>query len=280
MKNEIERTGIILKQNHGLDIGKYSDDFLKKVLEKRMAQSNEPSFDTYSKRLIDDRLEAACFFNSLQITYSEFFRNPLTFSCLEQIMLPSLIEKKKKEKQKEIRIWAAACASGQEAYSIAMLCDELNKNGNHDIRFRIFASDINPDEINAAIKGSYTKNSLGNVSFRRLQNYFNQDGDRYVIDSQLKEYIDFSEFDLLSELSYCPPSSIFGNFDIIFCINLLFYYKPEFQKKILHKISNCLASGAYLVVSEPEGNMAAQHGFREALINPAIFQKKDQIKTT
>ena len=96
MKNEIERTGIVLKQNHGLEIGKYSDDFLKKVLKKSMAQSNEPSFDSYSKRLIDDRLEATCFFNSLQITYSEFFRNPLTFASPEQIILPASIEKKEK----------------------------------------------------------------------------------------------------------------------------------------------------------------------------------------
>jgi chemotaxis protein methyltransferase CheR len=274
MNNKTEHAGKIMKQFYRFEISKYNDDFLNRVLEKRVIQSNEPSFESYCKRLIDDRLEAERFINSLQITYSEFFRNPLTFSCLEQIILPALIEKKKKEGQKEIRIWVAACASGQEAYSVAMLCDELQNNANHNISFRIFASDINPVEIESATKGSYPISMLGNVSLKRLKKYFHKAGDHYKIIPKLKELIDFSHFDLLNEQSGCPPSSIFGNFDILFCVNLLYYYKPEYQKKILKRFHQCLAAGSHLIVSEPDSSQVSHCGFRNVTLSTAIYQKK------
>ncbi|MDX9883355.1 MAG: CheR family methyltransferase [Prolixibacteraceae bacterium] len=222
-----------------------------------------------------DEHEARILYESLHNNYSEFFRNPLTFVYLEQVIIPRLFESKKKRNEKEIRVWSAACAAGQEPYSLAILFDEYTKKRGTQIRYRIFASDICPHEISLAEKGIYPSASLDKVTFQRVQDYFTQDGNNFVIDPQMRRNIDFSVFDLLSEEKVCPPSSIFGNFDLIFCSNVLFYYKQEKRKQILEKFSSCRSSDAFLVTGEAERDILRSGKCREIFVNSGIFQFND-----
>lgn len=218
--------------------------------------------------------EVAVFRSRLTNSYTEFFRNPLTFACLEQVILPQLVEKKRIRKENEIRIWSAACASGQEAYSIAILCDELIESKKADINYLIFATDIDSEVLEQAQRGHYQAETLGKVTLKRIQTYFIRKGENYSIASEIIRCIDFSVFDLLSDQGSSPSASIYGNFDLVFCSNLLFYYKPEYRKRILEKIGNSLSKGGYLITGETEREIIKGNNYREVFAHSAIFQKR------
>lgn len=256
------------------DISVYDDTFLKNTINERQAELGIKSDREYLNYLENNMEEAAIFTGRLSNSYSEFFRNPLSFAYLGQVVLPQLIEKKKNSKEKEIRIWSAACAAGQEAYSLAILCDELTDRSTSDIKCRIFATDISGDALIQIRDGVFQKATLGKVCLKRIQTYFTCHGDVYTIIPSLKEGIDFSVFDLLSDNGSCPPANIYGNFDLVFCSNLLFYYKPEFRNRVLEKIGNSLARGGYLVTGETEREIVTGNYYREVFVNSAIFQKR------
>jgi chemotaxis methyl-accepting protein methylase len=193
--------------------------------------------------------------------------------------LPSIISKNKNSKNKEIRIWSAACAGGQETYSIAMLLEEYKKQNKANLAYRIFATDLCESQVLDAQKGQYTAKSLNALSMQRSKQWFFKHTDTYSIKSELKENINFSVFDLLSNQFSCPPASIFGDFDIVFCANLLFYYTPKYREIILEKASNCLAKGGFIVVGETERDILLRHNFMEAFPQSAIFQNSNHQLT-
>ncbi len=274
MSQETEKYIDFIRSLSGLDISVYDNTFLEKTINSRKVDTSSKTDQEYLSYLTNVPEEPAELLRQLSNSYSEFFRNPLTFSYLEQIILPQLIEKKKIRNENEIRIWSAACASGQEAYSLAIVCDELIGNNNTKINCRIFATDNNPNELMDAQKGVYYSTALGKVTLKRIQTYFTLKGETYTINPQLRDKIDFSVFDLLSDQASCPPASVYGNFDLVFCSNLLFYYKPEYRDSILGKIGNSLAKGAYIITGETEREILMGKNYREVFVHSAIFQKR------
>lgn len=257
-----------------IDISVYDPAFLEKTLNNRLTELELDSLSEYVQYLDSKPDETGILHHRLINSYSEFFRNPITFAYLEKIILPLLFERMKKGKAGEIRIWSAACAAGQEAYSLAMLCCEQAKSNQQLSNCRIFATDISSIELDVAQKGEYPAEALGKVTLQRVQTYFLKQNESYAIQPTLKKVIDFSVFDLLSENGSSPPASIYGNFDLVFCSNLLFYYKPEIREIILEKVGKSLARGGYLVTGETEIDIIKENGYREIFANSAIFQKR------
>ena len=270
MKETNKKIADILFQHHQIDILKYEAAFLTKSIEKRMQETVCSSHEAYCDLLQFDVAEPKLFMDSMQISYSEFFRNPLTFSVLEKIILPTIICKNKNVKKREIRIWSAACASGQESYSISML---LNEYSQEKPDFRIFATDQSESQIKIAENGVFSESTVSNLSLKRVNDWFSKHGHHYTAKPELKENIEFSTFDLLDKQHICPPTSIFGEFDIIFCANVLFYYKPVFQKKIIEKLKKCLSENGFLITDETEREILLQHGFQEVYPQSGIFKK-------
>lgn len=264
----------LMGERYGLDISIYETSFLEKAIQLRMDALSIQTIEAYLLVLGKLPVESSLMMNQLSNSYSEFFRNPLTFTYLEQMILPALIREKIKNKEKEIRVWSAACASGQEAYSVAILLDEAVKSAREFLVCHIFATDISQAELDNAQRGVYQTAAVNNVSLKRITSYFHQEGENYTVDPKLKEYIDFSIFDLLSEKGNCPQASVYGNFDLVFCTNLLFYYQPESRKRIVSKVENCLAPGGYLITGEAERALLIGNKFREVLPNSGIFQKR------
>lgn len=252
----------------------YDDSFLRNIITGRRRELAMLTDAEYLNYLENREEEASIFRSRLTNSYSEFFRNPLTFAYLEQFILPQLIEKKRIRKENEIRIWSAACASGQEAYSIAILCDELIETKKSDLNYLIFATDIDAKELSNAQAGIYQSATLGKVTLKRIQTYFTPIGDDFIITMQLRNRIDFSVFNLLSDQGSCPPASIYGNFDLVFCSNLLFYYESESRIHILEKIGNSLSKDGYLITGETEREIIKGNNYREVSANSAIFQKR------
>ena len=271
MEKNLQITELLFRLK-GFDSSKHDEMFLNKALETKIAEKNCKSEEEYYQLLNHSVEEVNDFIQSLSISYSEFFRNSLTFSVLEKIILPSIIYKNNESNRKETRIWSAACASGQETYSLVMLLNECSLS--EKINYRIFATDSSESQIEKAQNGSYYLHDLNQLSVKRMNQWFIKNKDVYTVKPDLKHNVEFSTFDLLDKDHSCPPSSIFGNFDIIFCANVLFYYKPEFRKKILKKLSNSLSANGYLVTGETEREMLLKYGFHEVYPQSAIFKKE------
>jgi chemotaxis methyl-accepting protein methylase len=274
MRNAIKKVTEILLKEQGVDVSKYEELFLGKCIQKRVSETLCNSMDGYCALLKENSTECQLLLESLSVSYSEFFRNPLTFSVLEKIIIPALMLNKKALNQKEIRVWSAACAAGQEIYSMVMLLNEATVRGNDGIEFLFFATDENQAQVDIARLGQYPKIALNNINLSRLVKWFTKHGSVYRIKDELKEQVDFSNFDLLDDGFSSPPASIFGDFDIVFCANVLFYYSHEFRERILVKVNKSLSDNGFLVTSETEREILLQHGFEEVFPQSAIFRKK------
>jgi chemotaxis methyl-accepting protein methylase len=271
-----ELTNIIqaMASLHGRDISAHDEVFLMKSLEKRLAATGIQTLAAYGELLASAGAEAETFFQSLTISYSEFFRNPLTFALLEQLVLPALLSEKERSGQSELRVWSAGCAAGQEAYSVAILLNELTGTRHPPRAFRIFATDLSEAALALARQGDYEAANVQNVRLGHLRKYFAGNEATYKILPEIKYRVDFSVYDLLEEGSSCPPGSIYGDFDLILCGNLLFYYRPEIRQRILDKMHRALAPGGYLVTGEAERDIIARTpGFRALAPPVPVFQK-------
>jgi chemotaxis protein methyltransferase CheR len=258
-------------QNH--DISMYDSAFVAQAIDRRVAETGCGSPEAYTALLRRDSAEEEAFFASLHISYSAFFRNSLTFAVLEQIILPELMLTAREDRRREIRIWCAGCAAGQEPYSVAIMLEELMERSGQALDYRIFATDGIESQIAQAQTGSYVAEPLGQVSLKRLNRWFVQHGYEYTVVPQLARCINFSVFDLLSGATSSPPASIFGDFDLVMCCNLLYYYNIECRKTILNKLARCLGDTAFLVTGETERGFILENGYSEVYPNAAVFRR-------
>nr|WP_320024472.1 CheR family methyltransferase [uncultured Acetobacterium sp.] len=259
----------IMKETYAKDLTIFDDAFLIKSLERRMAAAVKAS--DYPLFLQDNRVEAEMLMASFNIMYSQFFRNSMTFAVLEQLVLPQLLSRK--PEGSEIRVWSAGCSTGQEAYSISILLEEMVKSASKSMRFRIFATDLSREALNMAREGSYDEDGVANLRMKHLKSYFTRKGETYTVEPWLKQKIDFSEYDLLDPYSINPPDSIFGDFDIIFCCNLLFYYRTDVRRAIIKKLKRSLSAQGYLVTGEAEAIFIGKdEELKMISSNAAIFQ--------
>lgn len=240
---------LIMQATYGKDLSIFDDAFLTKSLERRMLATDVKKQD-YGMYLQANSDEAEMLTASFNITYSQFFRNSLTFAVLEQLVLPHLLSKK--PEGGEIRVWSAGCSTGQEAYSIGILLDEMVRASSKPMRFRIFATDLSTEALDIAREGVYDEEGIANLKLKHLKKYFAKDTESYAVDPGLKQKIDFSEYDLMDQYSINPPDSIFGDFDIIFCCNLLFYYRMDVRRAIVNKLKRSISDHGYLVTGEAE----------------------------
>lgn len=255
------------------DISMYNEHFLLKTIEKRCAEAGAKTVPEYIRILSGRYNEANEFLSALNITYSCFFRDPLAFALLDQWIIPQLIEKK--PNGGEIRVWSAGCSYGHEAYSIAMLLDEHLAKRTNILRYRIFATDISQPALSAGCNGRYDEDSIQNIKLKYLNSYFNKNGNTYDIISRLKDHVCFSINDLLDINSYNPQESIFGDFDLVFCCNLLIYYRPSQQQYILRKVIKSMADNGYLITGEAEKRFTEKAGGLHLTVPPAaVFQKR------
>jgi chemotaxis protein methyltransferase CheR len=268
---EISGISRILKRVHGIDISCYDDSFLAKSVEKRMVSINCETPPLYEEILTADKNEAIALSNSLNIGYSEFFRNPLSFALLEQMVIPRLLELK--SGKSELRVWSAGCASGQESYSIAILLEDLFTRKELPARFRVFGTDVSDRLLTEARRGIFSITDVQNLSMRYAEKYLIRKGDSFTVCDQIRDRIDFSNYNLLDHNSVSPSASIFGDFDLIFCCNIMFYYKPEIRLRILNKIYSSLSPSGFFVTGEAEREIVSSGRFRAIVPPVAVFQK-------
>jgi len=274
MSSLLEDIMRLMQKTYGKDIYPFEESFLQKTLEKRLSSTSIHNLAAYAEYLFENSAEAEALFRALTISYSEFFRNPLTFALIEQLVVPVLLDEKKKSGRPEIRVWSAACAAGQEPYSVAILLDELIVARGSAVSYRIFATDVSEPDLELANKGVYDFVAVRNFRVKHLHEFLICKGETYSISPRIRAHVDFSRYDLLDKHSVSPPASIYGDFDLVLCSNLLFYYKPEVREIILDKVYRSLSPNGYLVTGEAERDMlTGRKGLRAVAPPAAIFQK-------
>lgn len=249
MLNKVEQISSLMLNRYNTDISVFETSFVQKTIEDRRQSIGLESIDDYITLLNQEPVEFESLNRLLNNTFTEFFRDSLNFSFLEKYIIPELI--KRKTDQSEIRIWSAGCSTGQEVYSLAMLLHEQLLR-NNSCRFRIFATDYDAKVLNIAKKGVYSRESIQNINLRRIDRNFERIDDNFVISSKIKNSILFSEYNLLDKNSTTPPESIYGDFDIIMCSNVMIYYNQEERNFMISKFNKALANNGYLITGDAE----------------------------
>jgi len=256
-----------------VEFSKFDSDFLMNSARKRMKILKINTIEEYHRFLTQNPDEKSTFKELLHNNFSLFFRDPLTFNILHYIILPEIIHSPGFTNRNEIRLWSAACAAGQEVYSMGILLEEISHDQSVKWTYRIFGSDISQAQIDKAKKGIYDVESIANIRFSWVEKWFIHNRQQFEIHPTLKKNISFSVFDLCHPELIGPPESIYGEFDIIFCSNVLFYYQPNFRQSILEKISRNLSRGGVVVSGSAEREILKMAGFRELYANSSIFRK-------
>jgi chemotaxis methyl-accepting protein methylase len=231
MQNELQSIIETSKALYGIDLAQFDNAFLEQAVDRRCVVLGVNDFQGYLETITNNEAEADLLARSLNITYTEFFRNALTFANLEQWLLPNLINSK--PVGTELRVWSAGCSTGQEAYSIAMMLENSADKRSEPFRYRIIATDISESALGFALKGEYSEEAIQTIRARDINQFFERSGNTYTACKRLKQHVSFSRYDLLDPLSANPHESIFGNFDLVICSNVLFYYQPKYQGFIL-----------------------------------------------
>jgi chemotaxis methyl-accepting protein methylase len=274
MRNLTAQITAHLVKCHQCDVSVYDEDFLQKAITSRLHLTGSENPGSYLADLLENPEESILLMESLTNPTSQFFRHPLSFALLEQSIIPRIFGLNNRKPKHELRVWSAGCSAGQEPYSIALLASEHCQNAQNGHTFRIFATDRSERELDTGRKGIYNFGMLHNVRAVHLKNYFSQSGDSYRISGFIKKRVEFSYHDLLDPNSVAPPGSIYGDFDIISCCNVLLYYKPEVRKMILRKFHTSLQEGGFFITGEAESPIAAEiPGFRPFAPPAPIFIK-------
>jgi chemotaxis methyl-accepting protein methylase len=274
MQNTAANIIHFIKQSTGKDLSIFDNAFFRHTLKKKTGEAGLPTPKDYYNFLKEHPEETKSFASSFNVTYSEFFRDPLIFALLKQWILPSFFSGKENSENNEIRIWSAGAAAGQEAYSLAMLADHLKALYHSNITVRIFASDICHSEIEKAKNGTYPTDQLQNVSLGYLNQYFYPVGKGYKLIPRIRESVDFSIYDILDTKTISPPDSIYGSFDLIYCSNLFIYYNAQTRSRIVQKLKKNLTVGGLLVCDNSEKEILARHKLHAVYPPAAIFQKE------
>jgi chemotaxis protein methyltransferase CheR len=177
---------------------------------------------------------------------SLFFRDLKPFEGLRDLILPSLAASRKATGRSKIRIWCAACSSGQEPYSISLVIRE-NAAKFQGVQFEIVATDLSTEMVARATEGIYTQFEVQRgLPIQMLIKYFKQQGDRWHLDDAVRRMVQFKRFNLLE--NYRP----LGVFDVIFCRNVLIYFDDATKRAVLARLAARLAADGYLVLGAAE----------------------------
>jgi PAS domain S-box-containing protein len=228
----------------GHDFGCYKANTLVRRIRRRMLLAKIPTFADYARFLRENREEAGLLQKDLLIGVTEFFRQPQAWEILEQKVISPLVENA--QPGSEIRVWVPGCATGQEAYSLAMvLVEEVEKSGKK-ASIQLFATDSDGAALAAARSGSYSHEEVGrNVSPARLKRFFARKDHLYQVVKTIREKVVFAPQNLTAD----PP---FSRLDLISCRNLLIYLDQEVQKKIIPLFHFALREGGFLFLGTTE----------------------------
>lgn len=238
----------LLSDNYNIDFSLYKEATITRRLERRIQLSKAGSIAQYLELLLSDPNELEVLYHDLLIEVTEFFRDPEVFERLREQILPELL--KGHPQDQEFRVWVAGCATGEEAYSIAILLEELCSALSVRPNIKIFATDIHKSSLKYAGIGRYPREKLKSLSEERIKAFFMETDQFLTVKPFLRRLITFAPHNLLED----PP---FLHLKLILCRNVLIYFKKEGQERVIRNFHAALEKGGILVLgmSESLGEM-------------------------
>ena len=213
-----------LRTRTGHDFINYKRSTMWRRLERRLAVHELPDLAAYASFIRDDPDEAAALLKDLLISVTHFFRDRAAWEALDATIIPKILEGKGEDDH--VRVWVAGCATGEEAYSVAMLLAERSAVPVSGPRVQIFATDIDEAAIAVAREGVYGLPEVADVSAERLGRFFINEGNHYRISKELREMVLFARHNVIKD----PP---FSHLDLISCRNLLIYLNRSAQQRVM-----------------------------------------------
>lgn len=235
---------------------------LKNRIEARMSELGFTNYQQYIDLLEKrDPKELKQLANKITTNTTYFFREPEHFDFLRRVAFRDAM----KQKFPMIRIWSAPCCEGHEPYSIAIKAAEFEKN-NKDLNYKVYCSDLSDRALSAARTGIYPLGEISKIKREIRQEYFQQEGEQFQIKQSVKQKCTFYQLNFLNDSLKTQTK-----FDVIFCRNMLFYFKKEEQEILINKLVDRLLPGGYFIISRNE----SIHGLDVPLekIEHSIFRK-------
>jgi two-component system CheB/CheR fusion protein len=253
----------VLHSGTGNDFSKYKRSTIGRRIERRMALQNIEEMEVYARFLKENPGEVQLLFKELLINVTSFFRDPEVFITLRKDVLPKLVAGK--GPGETMRVWVAGCATGEEAYSIAMLLREIMEENQRPFKVQIYATDLDHEAIAAARIGKFPVNISQDVPQERLHNFFVKQENGYQVRKEVREMVVFATQNVIKD----PP---FTRMDLISCRNLLIYLEPELQDHILGIFRYSLNAGGILLLSPSESIGGSVELFRPLHPKGKIFK--------
>ena len=233
----------MLRLRTGHDFAQYKRATVLRRIERRLQVNQLSDLVTYRDYLRDTPEETQPLLKDMLISVTNFFRDRGSFEALERIAIPALFEGRASGDQ--IRVWVAGCATGEEAYSIAMLLAEYADTLPSPPSLQVFATDIDEDAIAVARAGLYADAIVADVPPARLRRFFSKEPGGYRVDKSVRETVLFAAHNLIRD----PP---FSRIDLVACRNVLIYLNREIQGAVLELIHFSLRQGGYVLLGTSE----------------------------
>ena len=264
----MSRIHAILRRRAGHDFSQYKENTIARRVERRMKALQIETVELYVQALDRQPEEAERLFNDLLIGVTQFFRDREAFAALEIEVIPKLFEGKGDDDQ--LRVCVMGCATGEEAYSIAILLAEHASALDHPPKIQIFATDIDEGALTIARKGRYPESIGEQVAPARLDRFFDRQDGAWQAKRELRELVLFSSHSFIKD----PP---FSRLDLISCRNVMIYLGQELQKKLIPLFHYALRPGGYLFLGPSESAASHKELFGTLDKKHRIFERKETL---
>ena len=271
LEKEFELFRRLVKKHVGVSFVHTKKATLQRKLASRVNSLGLESYSKYYRYLLQDKKsgwELRQLINTITVDQSAFFRHPKQFELLVNVVLPQVATQNKTAKK--LRIWSAGCATGQEAYSIAMVVNEMFK-GDHAWDIRILASDVDTDALKIAYRGIYSEECIQQVPMEYLNKYFTKGTGKnsgfFLVREDLRKKLLFRRLNFV-DFGFPFRSPV----DIIFCRNVMIYFDIEVKKRLIDNFFHILERDGFLCLEASESLIGVDDRF--ALVGYFTYQKK------
>ncbi len=266
LPNKLAEVFAVLRAKLGRDFSDYKTGMLMRRIQRRMHVLQTDEVPDYVEQLRKLPHEAEQLFRELLIGVTRFFRDHEAFKALETEVVPLLLADT--ESPDPIRVWLVGCATGEEAYSVAILLKEgLSRSGSHR-QIQIFATDLDDRAIAFARAGLYPASIASDMTAERLASWFVREDGSYRVAKDLREACLFSTHDLVRD----PP---FSRIHLVCCRNLLIYFEPQLQQRVMATFHYALRPGGYLFLGSSESIASQAHLFLPLNKRHRLFIRRD-----
>ncbi|MBY0527009.1 MAG: PAS domain-containing protein [Gemmataceae bacterium] len=257
-----------LRDEYGIDFSHYKSSTVTRRIERRLLLNRNLNLDDYVSRLQHDTAELNALYKDLLIGVTRFFRDTNAFERLAQevsALLRSL------DREEDFRVWVAGCATGEEAYSLAILIQEQIEQLGRPIKVKVFATDVHRASIDIAGAGLYTEAQLADVNPQRLARFFVRKRDGYQVAHELRQMVVFAPHNVIKDAP-------FTKLDLVTCRNMLIYLQPLVQKKVISYFHFALKTGGVLFLGPSESPGELSDEFEVLDHHWKIYRKRRDIR--